>query len=110
MSTKPNRTDRMNPAELEEGGWYRTIAVTGVATTHELWIDDSGERGIYIVAPAGGPLAAIARWATTEHEFPAWDLVDHTVGRGERQFELQCAAEDYVVEQARLEVRTEMGL
>lgn len=102
----PTTTRITIPGDLAENNWYRTIAVTGVATSHELWVNESGDEAVYVVAPGGGPIGAMARWARTDAELPAWTFV--TMDPNVEQFAQQVEAEDYVVAQARAEVWAEL--
>lgn len=107
--TEPTTTQTIAPADLNSNGWYRSISVAGVATTHEIWVSESGDRAVYLVAPAGGPMNAITLWSRTERPLPAWSFGEVWTDIEKRLTE-QELAENYAIRAARNEVRTEMAL
>lgn len=107
----PGGVTTVTPANLEEDGWSRTLRVQGVAVYHEVWVRDDGSSAAYIVRPEGGPATGVARWAETEREVSAWNLIDDDASDrwGVTRFVQNCAAELWVLQQAHLETADEMG-
>lgn len=94
-------------------GWMRAVSAQGVARLHEVYVNEDGSVAVYVVRPEGGPMNALQRWSTAEHEFPAWNLLDDDIKDASRwdapRFIQGCAAELWALQQAHLETAGEMG-
>jgi hypothetical protein len=105
----PTGTTNVVPGKLEDDGWFLNLRVQGVAVLHEVWTSGEGDCAIYVVAPESGPYTGVARWAGTEREVSAWNLVNDDADSPVTRFVVQCAAELWVLQQAHLETAGEMG-
>jgi hypothetical protein len=109
----PTGVTTVTPENLHDGeGWYLTLQAQGVAVVHEVWTREDGTCAAYLIRPETGPSTGVTRWAQTEREVSAWNLIDDDAGDnkyGVTRFVQQVAAELWVLQQAHLETAAEMG-
>ena len=70
-------TIQMTPAAIRaipgEGG-IQLLSARGIATEHELYINERATQLLYLVFPDGGPVGMLQRWARTPQDVTVWEL------------------------------------